>query len=170
MLDKLTVRIDRALASHRRQAEPASDGRHSSLRAILIVLVGVCILAVGCQDVATVWEAEVRSPDGRWIASASTQQHGGPGTAGIVTSVYLKQANKGNSAVEVLAFFCDGPIPRPFRLDNIANAGGAIDLKMKWADSSHLDVTYNGRATLDFQVARVDGIEISVQNLAGESR
>jgi hypothetical protein len=82
----------------------------------------------------------------------------------------LEQPDNANSSVEVLGFFCDGPVSRPFRLDNVANAGGTIDLKMKWTNSSHLDVTYDGHASLDFQVAKVHGIEISVQNLSNGSR
>ena len=170
MLDRSAMRVDRASASSRGHIKPDSSDCGGGLKAILVALVGICMLVPGCQDVATVWEAQVRSPDGHWIASARTQQHGGPGTAGIVTTVYLEQPDNANSSVEVLGFFCDGPVSRPFRLDNVANAGGTIDLKMKWTNSSHLDVTYDGHASLDFQVAKVHGIEISVQNLSNGSR
>ncbi len=71
--------------------------------------------------------------------------------------------------VRVLAFDCHGPVPRPYVLDNVANAGGTINLTMKWVTPSHMDVAYNGRAgDLDFQVVKIAGIDISVQDLSSE--
>jgi hypothetical protein len=69
--------------------------------------------------------------------------------------------------VEVLAFDCPGPAPRPYVLDN-ANAGGTIDLTMKWVTPSHLQVTYDGHADLYFQAVRYAGINVSVQDLSSE--
>jgi hypothetical protein len=70
--------------------------------------------------------------------------------------------------MEVLEFSCEGPVPRPFVLDNVANAGGTIDLKMKWSSPTHLEVTYNGHnATLNFEAVRYQRINISVQDLSG---
>jgi hypothetical protein len=70
--------------------------------------------------------------------------------------------------VEVLAFDCPGPAPRPYVLDN-ANAGGTIDLTMKWVTPSHLQVTYDGHPDLYFQAIRAFGIDVSVQDLSSES-
>jgi len=61
-----------------------------------------------------------------------------------------------------------GPTPHPYVLDNNANAGGTINLKMKWLDSSHLEVTYDGHADLDFEVAGYGGVDISVRNVSRE--
>lgn len=133
-------------------------------KAMWFIVVGLCALGVACQDVSTVWTTDVASPDGRWIASALTEQHGGPGTAGIVTSVYLKQKNSSGPPTAILSFFCEGPVPHAYTLDNVANAGGTIGLKMNWMSPSHLDVTYNGRASLDYQVAKMADIAISVEN------
>jgi hypothetical protein len=108
---------------------------------------------------------EVRSPDGLWIASARTIQDGGFGSAHIDTIVYLKESNASRPPTEVLAFSCLGPAPRPYVLDN-ANAGGTIDLTMKWVTPSHLDVTYDRHPDLYFQVAKYGGINISVQDLS----
>jgi hypothetical protein len=68
--------------------------------------------------------------------------------------------------MEVLAFSCAGPVPRPYVLDNLANAGGTIDLTMKWVTPSRLDVTYDRRPDLYFQVVKYGGINISVQDLS----
>ena len=60
-------------------------------KTISLSIMGACVLVAGCHDVPTIWkEAEARSPDGYWLASAETEQNGGFGTAGIDTSVYLK--------------------------------------------------------------------------------
>jgi hypothetical protein len=111
--------------------------------------------------------AEVRSPDGLWIASARTIQNGGFGSAHIDTIVYLKQSNVSQPPTEVLGFSCLGPAPRPYVLDN-ANAGGTIDLTMKWITPSHLDVTYDRHPNLSFQVVKYGGINISVRDLSSE--
>ncbi len=66
-------------------------------------------------------------------------------------------------------FFCEGPAARPYVLDNKANAGGTIDLTMKWTTPSHLEVTYDGHASLDFQVVKMGGIDISVRDLSKET-
>jgi hypothetical protein len=137
------------------------------------MVVAVCILTSGCEryedhlkESLTIWKTEVRSPDGSWIASAETIQNGGFGSAAIQTTVYLKQATVSGPPMEVLDFWCDGPAPRPYVLDNTANAGGTIHLAMNWVTPSHLDVTYDGNARLDFQAIKMDGIDISVRNLS----
>jgi hypothetical protein len=143
-------------------------GSCSAIRtATALIVIGVCVLGSSCQrvGVVTIWTAEARSPDGLWLASARTEQHGGPGSAGILTSVYLKRTNVSQPPMEVLGFSCSGPAPRPYRMDN-ANAGGTINLTMKWVTSSHLDVTYDGHPDLYFQVAKIAGIEISARDLS----
>jgi hypothetical protein len=110
-----------------------------------------CVLLFGCQqDVLTIWSAETRSPDGHWLATADTIQHFGPGTAGVETVVNLKFVS--NPATEILLFSHDGN-----------DTSHTINLAMKWVTPSHLDVTYNGRASLDFQVIKCGGVEISVR-------
>jgi hypothetical protein len=111
---------------------------------------------------------EVRSPDGLWIASVRTVQNGGFGSAGIDTMVYLKQTNRSEPPMEVLGFSCRGPAPRPYVLDN-ANAGGTINLTMKWVTPSHLEVTYDNRPDLYFHVVKFGGIDISALDLSSET-
>jgi hypothetical protein len=114
------------------------------------VLAASCVLLFGCQDVQTIWSAEARSPDGHWLATADTIQHFGPGTAGIDTIVYLKFVS--NPPTEILVFS-----------HNQNDTSRTINLAMKWLTPSHLEVTYNGRASLDFQVVKCGGVEISVR-------
>jgi hypothetical protein len=134
------------------------ETRSSIHKTISLIVLWVCVvLGVGCrQDVQTIWSAEARSPDGLWLATAHTVQHFGPGTAGIVTSVYLKRTNDSNSPTEILGFFHDEK-----------DSSNTINLTMQWLTDSHLDVTYNGHATLDLQTVKFGGIDISVRNLSG---
>jgi hypothetical protein len=145
-------------------------------KAISLGILAVSLLASGCkvsEDALTIWKAEVRSPDGLWIASVRTIQNGGFGSAGINTIVYLKKSGDLRPPVAVLDFDCPGPPPRPYVLTN-ANAGGTIDLKMSWVTQSHLLVTYRSHVAygrhpdLSFQVVKFNDISISVRDLSNE--
>jgi hypothetical protein len=138
------------------------------LEPISLIIIGVCVSSFGCHDAPTIWTAEARSPDGLWIASARTIQNGGFGSAHIDTIVYLKSAKDSNPSREVLGFSCDGPAPRPYVINNVANAGGTINLTMKWVTPSHLNVMYDKHPDLYFQVVKFAGIDISVQDLSSE--
>src|ERR1035438_4904424 len=120
-----------------------------------LLIIGICIIVSGCNDNAhpTIWSTEIRSPDGQWLAIARTDQFGGPGNAGIYTTVSLKPTNFSRPPYDVLSFSCYGPAPSPYRLDK-TNAGGTINITMSWLTPSHLLVTYDGRATVDTQAIR----------------
>ena len=119
----------------------------------------------GC-NAPTVWHAELPSPDGKWIAIAETQQAGGFGTAAIPTTISLKGTKISNAPQLVLGFSCEGPVPRPYTLDNVANVGGTIDLKMQWVTPTHLDVTYRGHPDVYLQTVKLWGVDISLRNLS----
>jgi hypothetical protein len=127
-------------------------------KAILFLIVGVCVLGSGCQDVATTWSAEARSPDGLWLATARSQQWGGPGTAYDATVVYLKWIQGSQPPTQVLGF---------------SHQYATMNLKMEWLTPTHLYVTYGPSArpgdhvSLDFQAIKCGGIEISVRDLSG---
>jgi len=137
-------------------------------KALLTTIVGIGIFLSGCmgKDERAVWKESLPSPDGAWVASATTLQNGGFGSGGISTTVYLSRAGNGNAPTEVLGFSCDGPIPRPYVLDNVANKGGSINLTMKWSTPAHLEVTFSGHPDLYFQAVKFAGIEISIRNLS----
>jgi hypothetical protein len=80
--------------------------------------------------------------------------------ASIDTVVYLRRTNRSEPPTEVLGLSCHGPAPRPYVLDK-ANAGGTIDLTMKWVTPFHLEVTYDNHPDLYFQVVKFGGIDIS---------
>jgi len=134
-------------------------------------LVSLVLGFAGCtnKDDHAVWKESLPSPDLAWVATATTIQNGGFGSGAIGTMVYLSRARSANDTTEVLAFSCDGPIPRPYVLDNVANRGGSIDLKMKWVTPTHLDVTFSGHPDLYFQAVKFAGIEISVRDISKET-
>jgi hypothetical protein len=146
----------------------AENVRHGTSRfrcAISLIMVGACLLASACAR-PTVWHEEVPSPDGSWIAIAETVQNGGFGSAYIETTVSLKATHSSSAPVMILAFSCEGPVPRPYVLDNVANEGGTINLQMKWLTPSHLEVSYSGHPDLTFQAVKLWGADISLRNLS----
>jgi hypothetical protein len=123
-----------------------------AIRRILLVLaLSAYAFVSGCRDVASIWSTESRSPDGQWIAVARTDQYGGPGTAGLQTTVSLKRAKGPKSTIEILA---------------LSQNAASINLKMNWLTPSHLEITYEQPASVDFQAIKCGGVDISVQGLS----
>jgi hypothetical protein len=111
----------------------------------------------------TVWAAETPSPTGDWLAQAHTVQNGGFGSAAIDTIVQIRRVGNAQPATVVLAFSCQGPVPHPYVLDNVANRGGTIALEMKWLSPTHLHVTYSGHPALNVQMTNYAGITITAE-------
>jgi hypothetical protein len=148
--------------------QPGSRKGFATPLCLSIVLISVT--SCGNKRDLTVWAAQVSSPDLQWIASADTVQNGGFGSGGISTSVYLVRAGSRESPIEVLTFSCDGPIPRPYVLDNVANKGGSIGLTMKWITPTHLHVVYEDHPQLAFQAVKLAGIDITIENRSEKAR
>lgn len=128
------------------------NGRLLSLLATLVApLLGSCR-----EDDASTWSAEVRSPDGHWLATAESRYGAGPGTAWAATSVYLRQASQ--SPTEVLEF------DQQF---------SHMHLTMQWLTPRDLEVSYGPRGPgdnvgVDLQVVRVADVNISLRKVPGE--
>ena len=117
-----------------------------------LLAICLCIFLPGCKnDTATISAKESRSPDGLWLAIARTNLYGGPGTAGVITTVSLKPVDGTKSSIEVL---------------QLSQKEVSVDLKMNWLTSSHLEVTYTKPASLDFLAIKCAGIDISARNLS----
>lgn len=138
--------------------------------AFIFLLLGACFFVVCCDGPSIIWKEEVRSPDGFWTAIALTEQQSGPGNAWCGTTVSLKRTNVSESPEEVVGITCHGAIGEAYTLNNIANAGGTIGLRMKWLDPSHLEVTYDKRLAGDlfFQVVKTSGIDIAVRDISAD--
>jgi uncharacterized protein YceK len=127
-------------------------GGSRSVLVMLVLTLPMCALLSGCSSVATIWSTEVRSPDGRWLAKALTEQHSGPGSALLQTTVFLKDTNGPKEPIEVLLFTQDAK---------------SIDMKMNWLTPTHLEVTYKQPAVIDFQAIKCAGVDISVHDISG---
>jgi hypothetical protein len=110
-----------------------------------------------------VWKTELSSPDGKWVATARTDQYGGFGTAYVDTVVALKRldgtVNRGRP-FDVLEYPDGGPINKPYVLSG-ENAGGGVSLQMKWLTSTNLEIDYSGNISPDLQVVRFGGVNIT---------
>jgi hypothetical protein len=120
-------------------------------KVLWLMAVSLCALVSGCKDAATIWSTESGSPDGRWVASAHTDQYGGPGTAGILSTVTLRQVKGRQDKIEVL---------------QLSQNATSVDLKLNWLTPSHLEITYKQPASVDFQAIKCGGIDISIRDLS----
>ena len=118
---------------------------------ILCLAILLCTAATSCRDAEMIWSAESASPDGRWIAVAHTERYGGPGTAGVQSTVLLRQAKGQEDAIQVLLLSQDAE---------------SVDLKLNWLTPSHLEITYGKPASIDFQAIKCGGVVISVRDLS----
>ena len=106
-----------------------------------------CLMACG-KDAATIWSTESNSPDGRWVAIARTDQYGGPGTAGIQTTVFLKQTKGRPDETKILL---------------LSQGTADVDLRLNWLTPAHLEIIYRQSTSVDFEAIKCDGIDISVR-------
>jgi hypothetical protein len=129
-----------------------SSGHKPIRTAVLSAAVLLCVAASACKDTSTVWSTEARSPDGRWVATAHTDQNSGPGTASIESTVSIRPVTGRRGEIEILELWQDTT---------------AIDLKLNWLTPSHLEITYRKPETVDFQaITCCGGIEISTRDLS----
>lgn len=120
------------------------------LTMILPVILGALFLFSGCKAAPT-WSTESRSPDGRMVAKAEAFTNGGFAAPGPSTTfVYLKQTTGPQKAMLIFAF-SEGP-------------PDGMQVKMDWLSPSHLELTYEGQHTIDFQAVRYARVDISVRS------
>jgi hypothetical protein len=117
----------------------------------VILLPLTASVPASCDDTATDWTIQVPSPDGAWVATTKSQYGAGPGTAWAATTVYLNQAHQRPS--EILGF-----------------KERFVHLEMRWLTPSHLEVTYQQRASDDtlmpaYQVVRYADLDISFRSV-----
>lgn len=139
---------------------------HHIAQTLELILI-LCVAISGCVNKYNnlVWKEMVPSPDGAYIATASTSQSGGFGSAFIATEVELEQAHIPETQTTVITFDCEGPVPRPYTLDNVANKGGTINLSLEWISPTELLVTYSGNPIINFQAIKYQAITIKLERL-----
>lgn len=119
------------------------------------VAIGMLFILSSCGgNSVTLWSVEAKSPRGDWIAQASTLQSSGLGAAAVGTGVYLKKIGGLHPSIQVLGFSNYSAYP-----------AGSTSVKLIWMNNSHLDVIYNQNAKLNFQEAKVDGVEVTVHQV-----
>ena len=131
------------------------------------LLAGACVVSmlVGCGRGSSnvVWRESFPSPDGRWVATATTIQNGGFGSAHIDTTVALKPSTGGTDQT-VLALECDGPIKHPYVLDNESNRGGSVDLTVRWESAVRLLISFNNHARAEYQSSEAGPVSVVVKS------
>jgi hypothetical protein len=149
------VRIRSRQTNRSGDMEPTSRRDPIGRKAVMFALLGACILASACSHDQTTWSAEAKSQDGKWVAKARKVENGGFGTGSTETLVYLEPTTNAKASQLIVAFSHD--------VSSSAH-GGTINLVMKWINSSHLDLVFDGHAKIDFQVAKYGVVEISVRD------
>jgi len=125
---------------------------NSMRRIVLCSWLPLCVIASGCSDVVTTKSAEVRSPDGLWMAYSTTDTSSGPGNAGVVTNVYIERTD-GSDRNKVLG------------VDHYSKEHIRID----WTTSRHLTIIYGlneshgNHGDIFYQVVKCAGIDISLE-------
>src|SRR5947209_3452812 len=121
----------------------------------LLILMAFIALFGGCHDAATTWSAESRSPEGGMARDCSHSAVERPGNAYDAT-VQLTRVKSSRAPMDTLVFSHQYP---------------TMNLRMEWVTPTHFDVAYGPSAkpgdhvSVDFQVVKVSGIEISVHEL-----
>jgi hypothetical protein len=114
-----------------------------------VLIIGVCVFLSGChvpQHVPTT--AEAPSPNGAWIATASSKPGSAFGGGYVLTDVDLKGPSS----------------PVPTKVLEFSHEQPEMELTMEWANPKHLIVKY-GNAGLVFQTTECAGIDITVQKV-----
>src|SRR6516165_4439801 len=124
-------------------------------KALPLLVFGISLFLSSCKGSETTWSAEVRSPDGKMVASARTVENSGFGTGGGGTTVYLNWTTGSQAPTEIFDL-ADGP-----RLP------GETVVKMKWLTPRHLELTYKGSPKdVGFQAVKWADVDISVKELS----
>ena len=134
------------------------DRSSAVLKATSLITIAACVLLSGCKGGDTIWSAEARSPDGNRIASGRTIANSGFGTGYIWTAVYLNWTKGSQRPTAILQLS-----------DTFEMPSDEINVEMKWLTPTHLELTYKGHRTLDFQAVKCFGVDISVRDLSSES-
>jgi hypothetical protein len=117
----------------------------------VLLLVGLGSL-VGCKNSERTRSAEMKSPDGKFIATAETLEPGGWGT-GAPPETYVDLNWTSGSQKPIVVFsFNDG-----------LNEPGGMNVGMHWLTPRHLELTYKGNPTITFQATKWGEVEVSAR-------
>jgi hypothetical protein len=119
---------------------------------LTLMLLGISISLCGCKNPQTVWSAEVKSPDGKMVATATAFANGGFGVSGApATFVYLNWATGSQKPKEILELANESDTPE----------GGSVGIT--WLSPNRLEVTYRkDKHEVEFQAVRFLNVEIGI--------
>jgi hypothetical protein len=110
----------------------------------------------GCKDSAIIQKEDVKSPDGYWTARMEIEQFGGPGTAALVTNVYLVRSNSSEKPIDILTF------------DDKTVATAQV--QMRWIGDRRLEVSHSPESEVLFQVVKCCGGVTILTDYIGAAR
>lgn len=119
---------------------------------LTLMLLGISISLCGCKNPQTVWSAEVKSPDGKMVATATAFANGGFGVSGApATFVYLNWATGSQKPKEILELANETDSPE----------GGSVGIR--WLSPNKLEVTFHkNKQEVEFQAVRFLNVEIGI--------
>jgi hypothetical protein len=136
----------------------ATRSSSGTRKAVLLLAFGACVFASSCRSSETIWSVEATSPDGNVVAKASavTRNTSLSIISGTDTNVYLNWVGDQRPPTLVLSLAdgSDHPVD--------------TNLELKWLTPTHLELTYKGNQTVNFQATKWANIDISVRDLASE--
>jgi hypothetical protein len=114
-----------------------------------ILLISALTLLAGCKNPERTWSTEVKSPDGKLIATAETLAPGGWGTNAPPETYVDLNWTSGSQKSTVVFSFNDGP-----------NEPGGMNVGVHWLTPRQLELTYKGHPTIDFQAIKWRDVQI----------
>jgi hypothetical protein len=138
-------------------SETVTGGLAAIGKPILLLFLGACVFMSGCKA-PPIWSAEARSPDGKMIATADAFANGGfVAPAPGATFAYLNRTTGSQPKMLILAF------------SGGHSESDGLKVGMNWLTPTHLELTYKGQRTIDFQAVKYAGVDISVRELSSET-
>lgn len=128
----------------------------------LAILACLALLA-GCNNDPTVWQKDIPSPTGTWVATARTEQSGGFGSGWVQTIVSVKKldgtVNHGRP-FDVLSYPGGGRIVKSYVL---SDANADTDLRVTWLAPTRLQIVHLTPIQPDLEVIRFSDVDINFQ-------
>ena len=129
-------------------------GRAALYKAAFPLFIALFLLT-NCKNSERTWAAEAKSPDGKIIVTAETLGPGGWGTGDPAETYVLINWTSGSQSSTKIFSFNDGP-----------NEPGGMNVGMNWLTSKHLELTYKGHPSIDFEAIKWQDVVISARNLS----
>ena len=111
----------------------------------------------GCRNInpQIIWSAAVKSPDGRFVASARTYANSGFGVDGVPgTFVYLNWAEGSQKPLEIMEFADE------------SGDSNAEKVVMQWLSGNELEISYTkANQEIEFQAVRFSDVTIRLRAL-----